>query len=106
MQFGASQIQTGLHLRDRQASVSIVKSLQHGLHMLLGRKRAADEEISDLVVFLTVQEDSVRLFNRSPGSADLLVVVDDRRRALKVDNETKIGLIESHSQGDRGNKYL
>jgi hypothetical protein len=41
-----------------------------------------------------------------PRAADLLVVGDERPRSLEVDDEAEVGLVEPHSQRDRGDEGL
>ena len=73
---------------------------------MLRRERIADEEIRDLVILLPVHENPESLIHRAPGPPDLLIIVNHRSRALKMDNELEVRLIEPHTQRDRRNQHL
>ena len=71
------------------------------LHFLGCWESRLDEVIGDLVVFFPVQQNAVGIFDCSPGSPHLLIVVYDGARSLEVDDESKVGLIKTHSESDR-----
>jgi len=76
------------------------------LNPLFGRQRVRREELEDVVVFAAPEQDAVGIRNRSTRPADLLIVMDDGLRALEMDDEAEIRLIETHPEGRRGDERL
>lgn len=71
------------------------------LPQLLRRKGVANEVLGDAAIFPPGQQDADRMVDGPSCAADLLVVVDDRRRTLEVDHECEVWLIEAHPQRRR-----
>ena len=54
--------------------------------------------LNDVAVFVSEQQDTIRSLQGSPGSSNLLIVVDDRLSTLKMHHESEIRFVEAHSQ--------
>ena len=74
------------------------------LHVHCRWEGGPDEVVGDGVVFVSVQQNPIRMVDRSPGSPHLLVVVHDRAGPLEVDDESKVWLVKTHSESDRSHQ--
>ena len=99
------QVHLGLEAADRRR-VDLLQRREDLLHPRRRRERGREEVLGDRVVLATRQQDPVRALDRPPGAADLLVVGDRRARALVVDDEAEVGLVEAHPEGDRRDQRL
>ena len=74
--------------------------------MLLSRKGALYEIVGDFFVFFSAEKNAVGVGNGTPCASYLLVIVYHGGGALEVDDEAEIRFIETHSEGNRGDKHF
>ena len=83
-----------------------VEVLEHAVDVLAARERLLDEEVLDAAVLGAAQQDDVGALDRAAGTADLLVVGDDRAGRLVVHDEAEVGLVVAHAERARGDDAL
>jgi hypothetical protein len=89
-------IQLGAKLVNRKTCTAFEQA-EDRFHDFRRRERRADEVVRNLVVFASVQEDSVSAFDGAAGPADLLVIGHHRAGSLKMDHEAEVRLVETHA---------
>ena len=75
-------------------------------HLALGGERLLAEPVPDRLVLDAREQHHERLVDATPGTTDLLVVRDGRRRRAQVHHEAQVRLVEAHAQGGRRDQRL
>src|SRR5713101_650995 len=81
----------------RQSVVGLLKCFQDGGNSFFRWECLLDEVINDVPVISARKHDAVCLGNSSPGSTDLLVVVNNRARLVEVNDESQVRLVKTHA---------
>ena len=74
--------------------------------LLLGHRLALHELLEFLDILVAVEGDAVPLAAVAAGTSRLLVVSFERLRDVVVDHIAHVGLVDAHTEGDRGDDHL
>jgi hypothetical protein len=72
--------------------------------MGLWREGVPNKILRHVVVFRAAHQDAIGMAYSPTRTTDLLVVVDDRRWPLDVDDESEIRFVETHPEREGGHQ--